>query len=229
MKIGWRISCRYNILKSNSKFRILTVYTFQNCQLRGSPYPNVIGFIDGTARPICRPKLDQRLQYSGYKKQHVVKYQSVVFPDGIIGRLDGPFNGIRHDAAILGLSGLKEELNELPKIGCENLVVYGDPGYSNQKFIKVGYKNHTKLTEQQKQFNADMSALRVSVEYGFGKIVQQFAYLDFKKNQQLLLQNLRMQYLVAAFLVNCQSCLKGNQTSLYFNCIPPTIEGYVNG
>ena len=66
----------------------------------GCAYPNVVGFIDGTARPICRPKHGQRLTYSGYKKQHVLKYQSTVLPNGIIGRLDGPINGRRHDFAL---------------------------------------------------------------------------------------------------------------------------------
>ncbi|CAG7819949.1 unnamed protein product, partial [Allacma fusca] len=68
------------------------------CYEAGSVLPNICGFIDGTARPICRPSRDQRQQYSGYKKEHCLKYQSVVFPNGLIGRLDGPFNGRRHDA-----------------------------------------------------------------------------------------------------------------------------------
>lgn len=35
--------------------------------------------------------------------------------------------------------------------------VYGDVGYSNQKFIKVGFKNHATLNQRQKDFNAQMS------------------------------------------------------------------------
>jgi len=66
-----------------------------------------------------------------------------------------------------------------------NYAVYGDPGYANQKYVKVGFKNHNILTQAQKDFNKEMSALRVSVEYGFGKIVQQFAYVDFKKNTEI--------------------------------------------
>jgi len=60
-------------------------------------------------------------------------------------------------------------------------IIYGDPGYTNQKFVRVGYKNYNVLSERQKLFNSDMSALRVSVEYGFGRITQQFAFVDFKK------------------------------------------------
>ena len=85
------------------------------------------------------------------------------------------------------------------------------PGIQNQKFIKVGYKNHRTLSFAQKQVNKNMSAFRVSVEYGFGKILQQFDFLDFRKNQKLYIQFLKEQYYVAAILVNCQSCLRSNQ------------------
>ena len=35
-------------------------------------------------------------------------------------------------------------------------------------------------------------------------------------------------YLVACFLYNCKTCLnKGNQTSLFFDCDPPTLREYL--
>jgi hypothetical protein len=195
----------------------------------GCAYPNIIGFIDGTARPICRPTRDQNLQYSGYKKTHVLKYQSIVMPNGIIVRLDGPFNGRRHDSAILHLSHLLRECRQRLVVSQEKwYCFYGDPGYANQKFIKVGYKQRqANLSEKQKQFNKEMSALRVHVEYGFGKIIKLFAFLDFKKNQKLLLQPVKLQYMVAAILSNCHTCLNGSQISDYFSCYPPTLEEYI--
>lgn len=35
----------------------------------------------------------------------------------------------------------------------------GDPGYSNQKFIKVGYNNYATLNEAQKPFNTLMLSM----------------------------------------------------------------------
>lgn len=193
----------------------------------GCPYPHIFGFIDGTARPICRPTTDQHLQYSGYKKVHVHKYQSIVTPDGIIARLDGPFNGRRHDSAVLHLSRLLPEMEQKLMISPTKWYsVYGDPGYANQKFIKVGFKQKN-LTQIQKQFNKDMSALRVHVEYGFGKIIQLFAFLDYKKNQKSLLQPIQEQYVVAALFSNCHTCLNGSQVGDYFNCSPPSLEIYL--
>jgi hypothetical protein len=66
-----------------------------------------------------------------------------------------------------------------------------------------------------------MSSLRVSVEYGFGKIIQLFAFLDFKKNQKLYMQNIKEQYVVAAILANCHTCLRRSQVSTFFCCNPP--------
>ncbi|CAG7726398.1 unnamed protein product [Allacma fusca] len=201
----------------------------QVCYESGSVLPNICGFIDGTARPICRPTLNQKEQYSGYKKEHCLKYQSVVFPNGLIGRLDGPFNGRRHDAAILHLSGLIKELKEVfvnPDGTWYRL--YGDPGYTNSKFINVGYTNKIHLTRYHKIFNKCMSELRVSVEYGFGKILQLFAFNDFKKNNKLLLQPLKKQYIVSALLANCHTCLRGSQVSMYFKVDPPCIYEYLN-
>ncbi len=72
-----------------------------------------------------------------------------------------------------------------------------------------------------------MSSLRISVEYGFGKILQYFAFLDFKKNQKLLLQPLKEMYIVAAVFANCLTCFHGSQVSDCFGCPPPTMENYL--
>ena len=34
-------------------------------------------------------------------------------------------------------------------------------------------------------------------------------------------------YMVAAFMTNLRTCMYCNQTSLYFNCRPPTLEAYL--
>ena len=53
----------------------------------------VCGFIDGTMHATCHPQENQELYYSGYKKCHVVKYQAVSTPDGLITHLAGPYTG----------------------------------------------------------------------------------------------------------------------------------------
>ena len=47
---------------------------------KGAPLVQCYGFIDGTARPIARPTVNQRIMYSGHKRVHCIKFQvSVVF------------------------------------------------------------------------------------------------------------------------------------------------------
>ena len=49
---------------------------------KGSPLENCFGFIDGTVRPICCPRENQRV--------HALKFQSVTLPNEIIGNMYGP-------------------------------------------------------------------------------------------------------------------------------------------
>ena len=68
---------------------------------QGSSLDNCVGFIDGTIRPTCRPSHEQEAAYSGHKRLHGLKYQSIIFPNGLIGSLIGPYEGRRHDLGML--------------------------------------------------------------------------------------------------------------------------------
>jgi hypothetical protein len=58
-------------------------YYAQSIKTKGGPVRNCWGFIDGRARAICRPSINQEKYFSGHKRHHCVKYQSVLCPDGI--------------------------------------------------------------------------------------------------------------------------------------------------
>lgn len=72
-----------------------------------------------------------------------------------------------------------------------------------------------------------MKVLRVSVEWGFQKIVSLFAFVDFKKNQKLLLSDIETFYKCVVLLTNCHTCLYGSQTGEYFNIMAPALENYI--
>ena len=61
---------------------------------KGSPLDNCFGLIDSTVRPICRPRENQRVVYNGHKRVHVLKFQSVALPNGIIGNMYGPLGKV---------------------------------------------------------------------------------------------------------------------------------------
>ncbi|XP_072145152.1 uncharacterized protein [Dermacentor andersoni] len=192
---------------------------------KGAPLKNSWAFINGTVRPISRPSQDQRIYFSGHKRVHALKYQSLMCPNGLICELDGPYPGSRHDAGILRESGLYEKLEQLNGDN-HQFVLYGDPAYPLRQLLMRPYGG-ARLTKQQQDFNIAMSSVRQSVEWGFGKIISQFAFLDLKKNQKILLQAIPRMYRVAVLLINCHACLYGNQVSSYFDLQPPCLLDYL--
>ena len=70
------------------------------------------GFIDGTFRSICRPLNEQNVYYSGYKKQHGIKYQGIITPDGIM-TLQGPFEGRINDWAMYQKTDIEARIREV--------------------------------------------------------------------------------------------------------------------
>ena len=105
----------------------------------------------------------------------------MVTPNGLIAHLYGPVEGRRHDAFMLNTSGLLPLLQQLVKPNGEPYVLYGDPAYGLTQNILAPFKG-ARITANEQAFNKKMSKVRISVEWGFGKIMQYFAYLDFKKN-----------------------------------------------
>ncbi|KAK3734504.1 hypothetical protein QZH41_010192 [Actinostola sp. cb2023] len=194
---------------------------------KGSPLTQCWGFIDGTPRGIARPIYNQRIMFSGHKRIHCLKFQSVQAPNGLIAHMFGPIEGRRHDAFMLGMSDLLPELQRLVKPNGEPYVLYGDPAYGISQNILAPFRG-ANLTADEQEFNRAMSKVRVSVEWGFGKIVQNFAFLDFKKNLKVLLQPVAKYYLVSTILTNCHTCLYGSLVSSFFDLNPPSLESYLS-
>lgn len=157
----------------------------------------------------------------------LIVLQSVEAPNGLIANMFGPIEGRRHDAFMLSVSGLEDQLKNFNQTNGDPYVVYGDSAYGLSRNI-IGPFRGTHLTHQEQEFNKRMSAVRTSVEWGFGKISQYFAYLDFKKNLKVLLQPVAKYYLVGTLLVNCHTCLYGSLTSSYFGLNPPSLETYLS-
>ena len=105
--------------------------------------------------------------------------------------------------------------------------MYGDPAYGLSRKIVPPFRGHG-LSDEEKAFNRDMSSVRVSVEWIFGKLVQYFAFLDWKKNQKILLQPIGKYYLVGAILTNCHTCFHGSVMTTFFGVQPPSLETYLS-
>ena len=76
------------------------------------------------------------------------------------------------------------------------------------------------------QYNFDMSSVKVTVEWLFGDIINDFKFLDFKKNLKIEMSSVAKMYLVCALLNNAITCLYGNKTSVFFGVGPPSLQYY---
>lgn len=105
------------------------------------------------------------------------------------------------------------------------LCIYGDPAYPLRVHLQAPFRA-VNLTPQMEQFNTTMSAVRVSVEWLFGDVINYFKFLDFKKDLKIGLSAVGKMYIVCALLQNAITCLYGNCTSEYFQLQPPTLYEY---
>jgi hypothetical protein len=103
---------------------------------------------------------------------------------------------------MLASSGLLGELQQyaFSPTG-QAMCVYGDPAYPLRVHLQAPFSNAA-ITQPMKDFNKSMSAVRVSVEWLFGDIVNYFKFMDFKKNLKLGLQPIGKMYIVCAIIRN---------------------------
>ncbi|KAF7343200.1 hypothetical protein MVEN_01751200 [Mycena venus] len=207
---------------------------FAQCMhAKGSPHSHVCSLMDGTLEEISRPTRNQRLVFNGWKRMHCLKYHVIISPDGMIIHVFGPIEGRRHDEMCFKQSGVLQILEKhfwtpgTPETH-KPLIVYGDPAYTVSTHVCTPYKGAA-LTEAQHLFNTRMSRIREPVEWVFKEIGDQFGFLNFTKNQKLLLQPVGLYYLVAVLLCNCHTILHHLQISQYFRCKPPTLAEYFQG
>ena len=86
--------------------------------------------------------------------------------------------------------------------------MYGDPAYPLRVHLQAPFR-HGILTPMMEEYNAEMSSVSVTVEWLFGDIINDFKFLDFKKNLKIGMSSVGKMYLVCALLHNAITCLYG--------------------
>ena len=203
--------------------RLTPAHLERMCAMNREDYipEDCVGFIDGTVRPICRPGRDQRAYYNGHKRIHLLKYQSIAFPDGMIVFADGPYTGNRHDTGLFrdsGLAGILE--GHLWGVDGRQPQLYGDSAYPERPYLVCPYKGSA-LTSEQTMFNNKMSSLRISVEWSFGKVATLFAFGNYRQNVKVRLQPAGMYYLVATIFTNTSGVQSWNFVSPWMQLLAP--------
>ena len=196
--------------------------------------PGIWGFVDGTMRPFCCPGIDQQVYYSGYKKAHTFKFQSIVTPDGLLSSLVGPYPGPIGDWIIWRNCEIGDLLHTLfneNHVGVEErLYVYGDSAYAPAFGVMGPFipQVNRPLTIAEEAANVVMSGERIVVEWGFGRVVNYWSLNAYKSGLKLGLSPIAAYYMVGVLLSNILLCVSGgSQVSEKYNLPPPTLDEYL--
>ncbi len=91
-------------------------------------------------------------------------------------------------------SGLEAELQRALLNG-QQLALFGDGGYANRPWLQTPFRGQ--MGDEQRAFNAMMSSVRISVEWGFAKVKTLFAFT------KLLLQSKTIPAATCQLLHHC--------------------------
>jgi hypothetical protein len=138
-------------------------------ELRLAKADSTVYFQDGTERPIQRPKdqAAQKTYYSGKKKRHTVKNNVVVNEQSKIALLTPTCEGKKHDKKVSDETGFT-----LP----EGSMLYQDTGFQGFALEGVTIVQPKKkprggeLTPEEKQYNREVSRIRIRVEHAIGGV-----------------------------------------------------------
>ena len=185
-------------------------------------------FCDGKSLRISRPgEPFQSRVYNGHHRVHCLQFQGVSAPDGMIVDFYGPLPGIRHDQAMFRSSQVNQRLAASQEGYMLQFKTYSDKGYVTSSHGNVAYRGRN-LPDELVQANRRMSSQRIGVEWAFGKISQNSAFVDQYKVHKIQLSAVAKVYYAAAILANFHTCLYMSNASVYWNVAPPTLGNYCN-
>ena len=218
---------------------------------------DIIGFIDNSIDRISVPhsgpcadgigaarKEDydemQRAFYTGYKKYHALKYETILMPNGL-STLFGPVSGRHSDLGVLVMSQVNTFLTNLQN-GLFNVAegpvfysVLGDSAYraGGWRCIQSYYRalNGAELQQELRDVNYFLKAARMTIEKSYGMVSGLFHVCTNLSDQKLAKEKPYAceQLRVCHLLFNCYVCLNHDQASSTstFGCSPPSLKNYL--
>ena len=123
--------------------------------------------IDATEQPIERPQKDQRKYYSGKKKQHTLKTEIQVSPNGKTLSVSKSFPGSVHDLTVRRQSAAAPP----------RAIVIADSGYQGYQhdhpctvLPRKRTRHKIALSAADKTWNRALSSVRIAVEHAIGRM-----------------------------------------------------------
>ena len=155
--------------------------------------------------------------------------------NGMIGHLFGPEEGRRNDNFLLAKSGLLDTcaVHAIHEGTDENtpaeerfLQVFGDPAYGVSNQIISPYAGFGEQTEEEQDWNAEMAAVRIKVEHGFGIVQNTWPFLNAGWKMHVYSSPVGRYYRVGVLFTNAINSMQYNQVAQYLDCAPPTSFEY---
>lgn len=151
--------------------------------------------------------------------------------------IDGTKHPVARPSARDQLDGLHENLQRSiysnvfeadPDDAFRHYHLYGDPAYGCNEWMTCPFSLAQPGSPEQ-MFNRDMSSVRESVEWSFGRLKTLWPTCAYAAKNKIRHFAVGKMWLVAALLTNCHTCMqpRGNQISMYFNLMPPTVHDYL--
>jgi hypothetical protein len=131
-------------------------------------FPDVCLIVDAKEQPFRRPDGwdNQKAFYSGKRKQHTLKYQVGVTPEGRVGSVSVSVPGSAHDLTLLRGSGLLGRLGEAEGVMADKAYLGADEGRPGLRVVlPVKRPPKGELSKSQKGYNRRVSRRRVRVEH----------------------------------------------------------------
>lgn len=183
------------------------------------------GFIDGTFRGVARPINEQKEMYSGYKREHGIKFQNIILLDGLL-MLQKPYEGKLNDWKMFKQSEVENRIRTIFR-DKELFYLYENPAYKATFDVLNPWRGASTLNDDQRNFNKSMTKVRIAVEQRFDLTQKFWSHNSWAVTQQIKLQPVTAYYVVEALLTNCYTCIKGNQIVNQFLIMPSTLHDYL--
>jgi hypothetical protein len=187
-------------------------------------------FLDNTLNATCRPGggpmsggelaprydvEEQRAFWTGWKKIHGFKWQTVDMPNGMNFEIAGPFSVRRNDNFTKDRSKIEDKLEQLQEGDELKYIMHGDSAYGISDFLISGG-------------GRGMAAVREIIEWDYGDLKGLWKCMDYKTVLKMKGQPVGKIVLVALILRNAHSAMNGSQTSQYFRMSAPPFEDWVS-
>lgn len=171
------------------------------------------------------PDWRQRAVFSGDKWMHCHGAQAIFGPDGMFyDWFDEPV-GRRNDKYFMRDSNVNAIMRDCQLYNEIQYWIYLDKGYDWNSHCRVAARGA--LTAHQFFNNWVMSKVREGIEWGFGKLKSRNPLVLRSQLLKLQMVDVAKIIRVAVLLTNLDTCLHGSNTSLFFNCFPPTLQQYL--